>query len=43
MPSQSSHIGPDRDDPSPMSLHLMADGEGDEVSKVEDVPVCHAP
>ncbi|PPS09000.1 hypothetical protein GOBAR_AA11642 [Gossypium barbadense] len=36
--SQSSHIGPDRDDPSPMSLRLMADGEGDEVGKVEDVP-----
>ncbi|PPS03402.1 hypothetical protein GOBAR_AA17262 [Gossypium barbadense] len=35
---QSSHIGPDRDDPSPMSLRLMADGEGDKVGKVEDVP-----
>ncbi|PPS07426.1 hypothetical protein GOBAR_AA13235 [Gossypium barbadense] len=39
VPSQSSHIGPDRDDPSPMSLRLMADGEGDEVSKVEDMPI----
>ncbi|PPR96220.1 hypothetical protein GOBAR_AA24447 [Gossypium barbadense] len=26
---QSSHIGPDRDDPSPMSLLMMVDGEGD--------------
>ncbi|PPS16038.1 hypothetical protein GOBAR_AA04543 [Gossypium barbadense] len=33
VPSQSSHIGPDRDDASPMSLRLMADGEGDEVGK----------
>ncbi|PPS09003.1 hypothetical protein GOBAR_AA11640 [Gossypium barbadense] len=33
VPSQSSHIGPGRDYPSPMSLHLMADGEGDEVGK----------
>ncbi|PPR98052.1 hypothetical protein GOBAR_AA22615 [Gossypium barbadense] len=43
VPSQSSHIGPDRDDPSPMSLRLMVDGEGDEVGKVKDVPVGHAP
>ncbi|PPS12727.1 hypothetical protein GOBAR_AA07906 [Gossypium barbadense] len=43
VPSPSSHIRPDRDDPSPMSLRLMEDGEGDEVGKVEDVPVRHAP
>ncbi|PPS00976.1 hypothetical protein GOBAR_AA19688 [Gossypium barbadense] len=43
VPSQSSHIGPDRDDSSPMSLRLMANGEGNEVSKVKDVPVRHAP
>ncbi|PPS03608.1 hypothetical protein GOBAR_AA17054 [Gossypium barbadense] len=35
VPSQSSHIGPDKDDPSPMSLRLMADGEGDETTKAE--------
>ncbi|PPS03418.1 hypothetical protein GOBAR_AA17248 [Gossypium barbadense] len=43
VPSKSSHIGLDRDDSSPMSLRLMADGEGNEVGKVEDVPVRHAP
>ncbi|PPS01101.1 hypothetical protein GOBAR_AA19562 [Gossypium barbadense] len=39
MSSESSPIGPDGDDPSPMLLRLMADGEGNEVGKVEDVPV----
>ena len=43
VPSESSHIGLDRDDSSPMSLCLMADGKGNEIGKVEDVPVRRAP
>ncbi|PPS09457.1 hypothetical protein GOBAR_AA11187 [Gossypium barbadense] len=43
IPSQSSHIGPDRDDSSLMPLRLMADGEGNEIGKFEAVPIRHAP
>ncbi|PPS02224.1 hypothetical protein GOBAR_AA18436 [Gossypium barbadense] len=35
--------GPNRDDFSPMPLCLIKDGEGNEIGKVEDMPVRHAP
>ncbi|PPR95060.1 hypothetical protein GOBAR_AA25609 [Gossypium barbadense] len=34
VPSQLSHIGPDRDDPSPVPLHLVANGEGNKVGEM---------
>ncbi|PPS04402.1 hypothetical protein GOBAR_AA16259 [Gossypium barbadense] len=38
VPSQSSHIGPDRDDPSPKLLRLMADGGGNETPMLSHPP-----
>lgn len=37
--SQLSNIGANGDDPFPMPLRLVLNHEGDEISKVDDVPV----
>ncbi|PPS02037.1 hypothetical protein GOBAR_AA18620 [Gossypium barbadense] len=38
-PRQPSNIGTNGDDPLPMPLRLVLNREGDEIGKVDDVPV----
>ncbi|PPR89967.1 hypothetical protein GOBAR_AA30715 [Gossypium barbadense] len=39
MSSQPSNIEANGDDPLPMPLRLVLNGEGNEISKIDDVPV----
>ncbi|PPR83062.1 hypothetical protein GOBAR_AA37651 [Gossypium barbadense] len=41
--SQPSNIEANGDDPLPMQLRLVLNREGDEIGKVDDVPVRHIP